>query len=119
VRFSSSLSFADRAAERRCSLPTPRRSALLELDDIVKPLIPVNNDPSPASSPAKPVIGKKGKSTSDYTVDKDGAIIISDDSDGEGIKEEGKKVKKEGKKVKKEKGANSNVKKEKVWIEID
>jgi hypothetical protein len=96
--------------------------ALLELDDIVKPLIPVNNEPSASTSSASTSTAstsaqtdKKRKTphSSNYKTDKDGAIVISDDSDDE------VSVKKEGKKVKKEKESKPKIKGEKVWIEID
>ncbi|GAA6014557.1 hypothetical protein JCM11491_004540 [Sporobolomyces phaffii] len=90
-----------------------RSRALLELDDIVKPRVPVNNA-SPPSTPAKPTITKKRKSSTNYTVDKDGAIVISDsDDEGGAIKEERRN------KVKKEKGKGKDVKKEKEVIELD
>ncbi|GAA5996486.1 hypothetical protein JCM5350_005268 [Sporobolomyces pararoseus] len=91
-----------------------RSRALLELDDIVKPRVTIEDTPPvPAAStsgPSTDQTNKKRKATSDLKVDKDGAIVISDNSDGE--EQAAVEVKKE-KKVKKEEEG------EKVVLEID
>ncbi|GAA5850948.1 hypothetical protein JCM5353_005646 [Sporobolomyces roseus] len=102
---------------------------LLELQDIIKPLNPLIEHNAPPSTSSSPKAKSSKKRKANFTIDNDGALIISDDSDEEGKpmtakKEAGNKRLKGGEeiiKVKKEKGESSKVKvkKEKVVIELD
>ncbi|GAA5896938.1 uncharacterized protein JCM6883_007061 [Sporobolomyces salmoneus] len=94
-----------------------RSRALLEVHDIVTPRIPIEDDPPVASTSSSTQTNdnrKKRKPASELKIDKDGAIVLSDDSDDDQVQVQ---VKTEGiKKVKKEK---EDVKKEKEWLVID
>jgi len=107
----------------------PTSTDLLELQDIVKPLVPlVDHSPSPSTSSSKVKSNKKRKA-SNFAIDKDGALVLSDDSDDQGksmavkiarLEDEKKLLKGEQVKGKKEKGSsNIKVKKEKAVIELD
>jgi len=102
---------------------------LLELQDIVGPLVPlVDHSPSLSTSSSKAKSNKKRKA-SNFAIDKDGALVLSDDSDDQGkstavkiarLEDEKELLKGEQVKVKKEKGSSKvKVKKEKVVIELD
>ena len=106
----------------------PNSVDLLELQDIVKPLFPlIDHSPPPSTSSSKAKSSKKRKA-SNFAIDKDGALVLSDDSGDEAesllekvarLEAENKRLK-GGEGVKKEKGSSSiKVKKEKVVIELD
>ncbi|GAA5837816.1 hypothetical protein JCM5353_002975 [Sporobolomyces roseus] len=105
---------------------------LLELQDIVKPLVPVDQDTTPSTSSSSRAKSSKKRKASNFTINKDGALVLSDDSDDEEesllakvarLEAENKRLRggEEIIKVKKEKGESSivKVKKEKVVIELD
>ncbi|GAA5839157.1 hypothetical protein JCM3766R1_002274 [Sporobolomyces carnicolor] len=101
-----------------------RSRALLEVLDIVKPLVPAEVDAAPAvgtststakeTKPAGKLANDKKRKAA-FTIDKDGALVISDDSDDD--EEIEVVVKKEGKKVKKESDVQKE--KERVCLEVD